>query len=73
MSTSRRFTRHRSTESEFDRISAALFGCEPLETRVLLSTINWTNRVVSDNFGIYGANTAVARTIWTARSPTGNA
>jgi acrosin len=29
----------------------------------LLSTINWTNRVVSDNFGIYGANTAVARTI----------
>ncbi|MBC8108517.1 MAG: hypothetical protein H7Z14_18170 [Anaerolineae bacterium] len=29
----------------------------------MLSTINWTNRVVGDNFAIYGANTAVARTI----------
>jgi len=28
-----------------------------------LSTINWTNRVVSDNFGIYGGNAATARAI----------
>jgi len=42
---------------------SALATCEQLETRRLLSTINWTNRGVSDNFGIYGGNTAVARAI----------
>ena len=37
--------------------------CEQLEGRTLLSTIVWTNRVVSDNFAIYGANAGTARAI----------
>lgn len=42
---------------------SAVATCESLEVRRLLSTINWTNRVVSDNFGIYGANANLARSI----------
>jgi hypothetical protein len=47
---------------------AARCGCEPLEKRVLLSTINWTNKgtamVDSDNFNAtYGGNSTVARAI----------
>lgn len=37
--------------------------CEPLEHRVLLSTITWTNRAISDNYGIYGGNANIARAI----------
>jgi hypothetical protein len=36
---------------------------EPLERRVLLSTINWSNRGTTDNFAIYGNNANLARTI----------
>ena len=43
--------------------SAIRFACEPLEQRVLLATINWVNRVASDNFSVYGADTNLARSI----------
>ncbi|WP_422923833.1 calcium-binding protein [Singulisphaera sp. PoT] len=36
---------------------------ELLESRVVLSTIDWTNRGVSDNFDLYGANEDTARQI----------
>src|SRR3954466_15494492 len=36
---------------------------EPLEERRMFSTINWVNEGTTDNFGVYGAAAATARTI----------
>jgi hypothetical protein len=58
-----RFVVHREGEnvSKLNRRAPGLV--EVLENRTLLSTINWVNRVTSDGFAIYGANTNIARTI----------
>ena len=52
------------TSTRSTRSSAALRSAvEPLESRQLLSTINWTNRGVSDGFTVYGVNANTARGI----------
>jgi hypothetical protein len=52
--------RHRSARHHVSR--AAAYACEPLERRWLLSTFSWTNEG-SDNFGVYGGNAGLARSI----------
>src|SRR5688572_25224945 len=39
------------------------YACEALEERRLLSTINWVNRGIDDNFGIFGASANQARLV----------
>src|SRR5437867_5887419 len=45
--------------------AAHRYQCDPLEKRVLLSTITWTNRgLASDNFtSTFGVNAAAARNV----------
>ena len=42
---------------------AAKYGCEALEQRVLLATIDWINRGPADDLDLFGVNENVARSI----------
>ncbi len=50
-----RYHRAGAAAGKLRRVSCFRLGGELLEDRRLLSTINWTNRGTTDNFGVYGA------------------